>query len=77
MNKREKLGDLLTTRRIPVRNFYSLPEVARLRGVSRVAVLYDVRVGKLSAHQDPVSRRWWVPASVVPAYLNTPLRRSR
>ena len=60
--------------RVPVRNFYSLPEVARLRGVSRVAVLYDIRAGKLRAQQDPVSRRWWILVSDARAYLETPVK---
>jgi len=59
---------------IPVRNFFSLPEVARLRGVSRVAVLYDIRAGKLRAQQDAVSRRWWILATDARAYLETPVR---
>jgi hypothetical protein len=61
-------------RRVPIRNFFGIPEVARLRGVSRVAVLYDIRAGKLRAQQDPVSRRWWILASDAVAYLETPVR---
>jgi hypothetical protein len=61
-------------RRVPIRNFFSIPEVARLRGVSRVAVLYDIRAGKLRAHQDPVSRRWWILSADAVSYLETPIR---
>jgi hypothetical protein len=68
------MTESLTAVRVPVRNFYSLPEVARLRGVSRVAVLYDIRSGKLRAQQDQVSRRWWILASDARAYLETPVK---
>lgn len=61
-------------RRVPIRNFFGIPEVARLRGVSRVAVLYDIRAGKLRATQDPVSRRWWIHSKDALAYLKTPVR---
>lgn len=59
--------------RIPVRNFLSIPEVARARGVSRVTVLNDIRAGKLRAEQDG-SRRWWVHVRDVDAYLKIPVR---
>lgn len=61
-------------RRIPMRNFLSVPEVARLRGVSRVSVLNDIRTGKLRAQQDAVSRRWWVFSRDAREYLETPVR---
>jgi excisionase family DNA binding protein len=64
------------TRRIPNRviDFLSIPEVAKARGVSRVAVLYDIRTGKLRACRAPGSKRWMIHVDDVRAYLETPVR---
>jgi len=57
------------TRRIPNRQFVTLPEVAELRGVSRVAILYAIRSGRLRAHRSPGSRQWLIHVDDARAYL--------
>lgn len=47
------------------REFYSLPEVAALLGISRIAVFKRVKKGQLSALR--IGRNWAVPASALPA----------
>jgi hypothetical protein len=49
-----------TTRRVPLREFVTLPEVARARGVTRVAVLYAIRDGRLRGYRVPGKRDWFV-----------------
>jgi len=56
--------------RHPNRNFITLPEVAAARGITRVAVLYDIRSGKLRASRPPGSRGWLIHVSDAKAYLD-------
>lgn len=58
-----------TARRLPKRDFISLPEVARAKGVSRVAVLYAIRTGKLRAYRTPGRRDWLIYVPDARAYL--------
>ncbi len=58
-----------TANRVPRRNFISLPEVAAERGVSRVAVLYDIRSGKLTAHRTTGRREWYIGVVEAKRYL--------
>lgn len=67
----------MTTVRVPIRSFLSIPEVARLRGVTRVAVLYDVRSGKLRASRVPGVRTWLVHVADARRYLETRVRARR
>lgn len=46
------------------REFYSLPEVAALLGISRIAVFKRVKKGQLEALR--IGRNWAVPAAAVP-----------
>ena len=47
------------------REFYSLPEVAALLGISRIAVFKRVKKGQLEALR--IGRNWAVPAAALPA----------
>ena len=47
------------------REFYSLPEVAVLLGISRIAVFKRVKKGRLEALR--IGRNWAVPAAALPA----------
>lgn len=47
------------------REYYSLPEVAALLGISRIAVFKRVKKGQLEALR--IGRNWAVPAAAVPA----------
>lgn len=49
-----------TTRRVPRRRFVTIPEVARARGVSRVAVFHAVASGRLRAFRVPGRREWLI-----------------
>lgn len=60
--------------RRPNRNFVTLPEVARAKGVSRVAVLYSIRVGKLRASRTPGRREWLIHVEDARAYLEQPVK---
>ena len=62
------------TRRIPLIPFVSIPEVARRRGVSRVAVLYAIRTGRLRAYRDPGRRDWMIKRSDAEEYVREPVR---
>lgn len=46
------------------REYYSLPEVAALLGISRIAVFKRVKKGQLAALR--IGRNWAVPAAAVP-----------
>lgn len=46
------------------REFYSLPEVAVLLGISRIAVFKRVKKGQLEALR--IGRNWAVPAAALP-----------
>jgi excisionase family DNA binding protein len=46
------------------REYYSLPEVAALLGISRIAVFKRVKKGQLEALR--IGRNWAVPAAAVP-----------
>jgi hypothetical protein len=60
-----------TTRRIPLREFVTLPEIARAIGVSRVAVLYAVRGGRLRAYRVPGKRDWFVRRRDADAFVRS------
>jgi len=47
------------------REYYSLPEVAAMLGISRIAVFKRVKKGQLEALR--IGRNWAVPAAAVPA----------
>jgi hypothetical protein len=63
------------TVRHPNRNFVTLPEVAAAKGVSRVAVLYAIRAGRLRASRSPGRREWMIHVDDARAYLEVPVRR--
>lgn len=48
------------TTRVPLREFITLPEIARAKGISRVAVLYAIRDGRLRGYRVPGKRDWFV-----------------
>lgn len=50
-----------------VREYYSIPEVAALLGVSRIAVFKRVKKGQLAALR--FGRNWAVPAAALEAAL--------
>ena len=60
--------------RHPNRNFVTLPEVAAAKGISRVAVLYAIRAGKLRASRSPGRREWMIHVDDARAYIETPVR---
>lgn len=64
-----------TTRRVPRRRFVGIPEVARAAGVSRVAVFYAVKSGKLRAYRVPGRREWHVPVSAAQDYIDARLAK--
>jgi excisionase family DNA binding protein len=47
------------------REYYSLPEVAALLGISRIAVFKRVKKGQLAALR--IGRNWAVPSAALPA----------
>jgi hypothetical protein len=49
-----------TTTRVPRREFVTIPEVARDAGLTRVAVLYAIRDGRLRGYRVPGKRDWYV-----------------
>lgn len=63
-----------TARRVPKRDFISLPEVAQAKGVSRVAVLYAIRNGKLRAYRTPGRRDWLIYVPDAREYLEVKKR---
>ena len=63
-----------TTRRVPLLRFVSIPEIARRRGVSRVAVLYAIRSGRLRAYRLAGRRDWLIKRSDAEAYIEAPVR---
>jgi excisionase family DNA binding protein len=63
-----------TTKRVPRLPFVTIPEVARRRGVSRVAVLYAIRSGRLRAYRDPHRRDWLIKRSDAEVYVDSPVR---
>jgi len=63
--------------RVPNRAFVGIPEIARKKGVSRVAVLYAIRTGKLRAHRTPGGRQWLIHVDDARAYISTPVRGPR
>ncbi len=68
-------GEIQWTRRIPRRNFVSVPELASARGVSRVAIHYAIRTGKLRAYRVDGKREWYVHVGDAGEYLKTKRRR--
>ena len=62
------------TRRVPLLQFVSIPEVARRRGVSRVAVLYSIRSGRLRAYRVNGRREWLIKRSDAEIYVQKPVR---
>lgn len=58
-----------TVRRIPRRDFITLPEVAEAKGVSRVAILYAIRAGRLRAYRTPGRRDWLIYVPDAREYL--------
>jgi excisionase family DNA binding protein len=63
-----------TTRRVPHRKFITIPEVAREKGVSRVAVLYAIRTGKLRAYRVDGKRDWMITRRDAEEYIAAPVR---
>ncbi len=63
-----------STRRVPRLPFVTIPEVAALAGVSRVAVLYAIRSGRLRAYRDPHRRDWLIKRADADAYVDSPVR---
>lgn len=63
-----------STRRVPLLPFVSIPEVARRRGVSRVAVLHAIRSGRLRAYREPGRRDWLIKRADADAYVDSPVR---
>jgi excisionase family DNA binding protein len=63
-----------TTRRVPFREFITIPEVAAAKGVSRVAVLYAIRTRRLRAYRVPGRREWHIRRKDAEEYLAAPVR---
>jgi excisionase family DNA binding protein len=63
-----------TTRRVPLREFITIPEIAAEKGVSRVAVLYAIRTGKLRGYRVPGRREWLIRRKDADAYVSEPVR---
>ncbi len=63
-----------TTRRVPLRRFITIPEIAKAKGISRVAVLYAIRTGKLRAYRVPGNRTWLIVHRDAVDYIDTPVR---
>ena len=61
--------DIQRARRLPNRNFISVPELAAAKGVTRVAVLYAIKTGKLRASRVDGKRDWFVHVDDAKAYL--------
>jgi len=53
-----------------VREYYSIPEVAALLGVSRIAIFKRVKKGQLAALR--FGRNWAVPAAALETILTVP-----
>lgn len=68
-------GEVRWTRRLPRRNFVSVPELAAARGVSRVAIHYAIRIGKLRAYRVEGKREWYVHVKDASVYLKGKRRR--
>lgn len=62
------------TRRVPLLRFVTIPEVARRRGVSRVAVLYAIRSGRLRAYRLDGRRDWLIKRADAEDYVGEPVR---
>lgn len=58
-----------STNRVPRREFVTLPEIARAKGVTRTAVLYAVRDGRLRAYRVPGKRDWYVRRCDAAAFI--------
>jgi len=63
-----------TAQRRPRRTFVTLPEVAEAKGISRVAVLYAIRSGKLPATRIEGRREWMIHVEDARKYLSLPVR---
>ena len=61
-------------KRLPRRGWVTIPEVAAARGVSRVAILYSIRSGKLRAYRASNGRTWLIHAEDARAFLELPVR---
>lgn len=68
-------SDVRWTRRLPRRNFVSVSELAAVRDVSRVAIHYAIRNGKLRAYRVDGKRDWYVHVEDAERYLKTKRRR--
>jgi excisionase family DNA binding protein len=53
--------------------YLTIPEVAKLKGVTRTAVLYAVQDGRLEAIR--VGRMWAIPSSALEEYVPRSYRR--
>lgn len=62
------------TRRVPLLPFVTIPEVAERRGVSRVAVLYAIRSGRLRAYRVDGRRDWLIKRADAEEYILEPVR---
>lgn len=63
-----------TTTRVPWREFITIPEVAEAKGVSRVAVLYAIRTGRLRGYRVPGRREWLIRRRDAEVYVAEPVR---
>jgi excisionase family DNA binding protein len=61
------------TKKVKEGEFLTVAEVAEAKGVSRVAVLYAIRDGRLEAFR--VGRSWIVPRGALAAYEPRAYRR--
>jgi hypothetical protein len=46
---------------MPTRDFYTLPEAARILEVSQRSLLKSLEIGEIEGEQDPQSGRWKIP----------------
>jgi len=58
--------------RLPLREEVGIPDVAAAKGMTRAAILYAVRVGKLPARRPDGRRDWLIRVEDALRYLSTP-----
>ena len=63
-----------TESRVSTIPFVTVPEVARRRGVSRVAVFYAIRTGRLRAYRPEGGRDLLIKVADAEEYVRAPVR---
>lgn len=63
----------IASRRVPRLKFVTIPEIARARGVSRVAVHYAITTGKLRAYRVAGRREWLIYHRDADRYVAEPI----